>query len=125
MTQQEETRDPQEEEKRDPRAEYRELYARLGALTTLEMLNTFGKSLDGPTDARANFLKGLEMGRAVARAEMTGLSRVLIEVLQVDEPLYWRYVNQEMQRGIEQLQTELGVAGYDEAGNPLVHAAPT
>lgn len=123
MTQQEETRDPQET--RDPRAEYRELYARLGALTALEMLNTFGRALDGPTDARSTFLKGLEMGRAVARAEMTGLSRVLIEVLQVDEPLYWRYVNQELQRGIEQLQTELGVAGYDEAGNPLVHAAPT
>ncbi len=118
----EETRDPQEEEARDPQAEYSELYARLGALTALEMLNTFGKALDGPTDARSSFLKGLEMGRAVARAEMTALTRVMIEALGVDQDLWMRYVNQELQHAIEQLQTDLGVAGYDEEGNPLVHA---
>lgn len=118
----EETRDDQEEETRDPQAEYSGLYARLGALTALEMLNTFGKSLDGPTDARANFLKGLEMGRAVARAEMTALTRVLIDVLQVDSALWMRFVNQELQHAIEAMQEELGVAGYDEEGNPLVHA---
>lgn len=120
---QEETRD-QEEETRDPQAEYYELYHRLSMLTSHTIRKTGGSSPEG--DPRTAFIKSLEMGRATARAELNALAKVLLEVLQVDRALWMRYLNQQIQFEIEALQTELGVTGYDDAGNAVfAEAAPT
>lgn len=101
--------------------EYAGLFQRLSALSSRSLFKMLGSEVEAPG---MDFAKSLEMGRATARAELTALSRVLIEVLQVDPDLWLRYLNLELQRQVEELETELGVVGYDEHGNPLIPATP-
>ena len=102
-------------------AEYRALLQNLGMLTARATSRRFGREVEADG---MDFANSLEIGRATARAELTALSRVLTEVLQVDRDLWLRYLNFELQRQVEELETELGVVGYDEHGNPLIPATP-
>jgi hypothetical protein len=101
--------------------EYSELFQHLAALTLRATSRRFGREVEADG---MEFATTLEMGRATARAELTALSRVLIEVLQIDPDLWLRYLNLELQRQVEELEDELGVAGYDEHGKPLIPATP-
>jgi hypothetical protein len=101
--------------------EYAGLFQRLSALTAQETSKRFGREVEPDG---MDFANTLEMGRATARAELTAISRVLVEVLQVDRDLWMRYLNLELQRQVEELEDELGVTGYDEHGKPLIPASP-
>jgi hypothetical protein len=116
MTEDQETPQPSARQ-----TEYAGLFQQLSTLTAQSTSKRFGREVEAHG---MDFANTLEMGRATARAELTAVSRVLIEVLQVPRDLWMRYLNLELQRQVEELENELGVAGYDEHGKPLIPASP-
>jgi len=94
---------------------YDELRGKVARLTTVAL--TLPKMTRA--EARVAFMRDLEAGRALARAELNALTRALIEKLGVPAEEWMGYLNQELEAEVQRLEQECGVSGYDEQGNPV------
>jgi len=72
-----------------------------------------------PAQARLEFLRDLEVGRATGRAERTALARILFDKLGVSPEDWIGYLNEELEAEVQRVEAECGITGYDEQGNPV------
>lgn len=95
---------------------YKGLNQKVGILAELGLK----KSLARPPAERMAFLQSLEEGRAVHRAELDAMARIVTERLGVPQEEWLHFLNEELANQVGNLQVELGVGGWDKNGNPVV-----
>jgi len=95
---------------------FRALNQKVGLLAELGLK----ESLARPPAERMAFLQSLEEARALHRAELNALTRVVTEYLGVDSAVWLKTLNEEVEIEVERLEKELHVAGWDKTGNPVV-----
>lgn len=96
-------------------ARYNEMQGKVTRLTAVAL--TLPKMTRA--EARLTFMRDLEAGRALARAEINALTRALVEKLGVPPEEWMDYLNQELEASVKILEAECGVSGYDDQGNPI------
>ncbi len=81
------------------------------SLTTSDMVNR--------PEARMEFLRDLEAGRALQRAEITAITRVMVDKLGLKPEDWLQSLNAELAVEITRLEQTCGITGYDGDGNPV------